>query len=182
MWENLPSREFPILVSLNNPYPPRQEMSFFLSFFFKCKLNIFLWLAPLFILDWLFNLQCPEQVWCLPWATRGGIWLWIASPSVMDWARKIQTGREGVFFLPLPLGSAASRENWKWPMSSEVNIGPQSWRPPDCRAQRACTPLGCLLNASWHASPSLSAKLYSCLLAFPAAHVDALCSSPAPQP
>lgn len=56
----------------------------------------------------------------------------------------------GVFFLPLPLGSAASRENWKWPMSYEVNIGPQSWRPPDCTAQSARTtpwlPAKCILT------------------------------------
>lgn len=42
MWENLSSREFPILVSLNNPYPPRQGMSFlFLIYFFFNANSIF---------------------------------------------------------------------------------------------------------------------------------------------
>lgn len=44
------------------------------------------------------------------------------------------------FFSPFPFASAARRGNWNWPMSYWVNIGPQSWRPPDCRAWSLKTP------------------------------------------
>lgn len=113
---------------------------------FLCHLNIFLLLVPLFIVEWLSDLQCPEQAWFSPWATRGGIWLQTASPSVVEWARKIWTGRD--FFSPFPFVSAARRGNGNWPMSYWVNIGPQSWRPPGCRAWRLNTPwvpAGCIV-------------------------------------
>lgn len=183
MWKNLSSREFPILVSLNNPYPPRQGMSFlFLIYFFLMQAQYFSMTCSIIYSGLAFQ-------FAVPWASvvpalsyqRGNLAV-NCLPICHGLREKDPDWQGGVFFLPLPLGSAASRENWKWPMSYEVNIGPRSWRPPDCRAQSLCTPLGCLLNVSWQASPSLGTELYSCLLALPAAHVDAPCSSSAPQP